>query len=614
MIFLKSMKFILYNLIGKKGDYLLTILILFTLLGSLIYNNHALFSEKEYSSYFFLLVGCSGLSLYLLIYKAFIDKEQMTINLTIIDILFFCYILFVIIHTLIIKSESLSNKTYIFLFWGYLYLGFRWLVSNKIWNISISLIIVLAGFLECIVCIFQLIKVVPSLNNEYPVTGSFLNPNALSIFLCLTVSSALNALSFVEKKQKYFIGAIILLISCIIFITKCRTAMIGLILIVMIWGFYKTNRFWIKKNNYLLKTIIIVGAIVISSFILYGLYIFKQQSAEGRLFVWKLTEKIISNNPIAGIGYQNFEKTFNTYQADYFRIHGVNGTESLNVGQIRFAFNDYLEEWAKGGVFALLILVSLVITAILYGVNFIRRNPDEVDKIIILAAISVVVGVMVMSVMNYVLCIIPVVFIFTYHLTQIAAKSKNIFSLEPKRFYFRSMCLVIIAILIITSANQINTAIKKIQLRNAISDFEKGNFEESNKGFDKLEKSLSNDWSFLYYRGSLFLQQKNYLKALTDFNRALEFNFTYSLLLNAGECYESLNMFVEAEKCYSTASFQIPSMLIPKYKLFKLYLKTNNSIQALRIARTISKLKIKVPSQYITYIQEEVNLYIQKAI
>ncbi len=68
------------------------------------------------------------------------------------------------------------------------------------------------------------------------------------------------------------------------------------------------------KNNIL---VLLIAGIMVSG--LAGMYFLKKDSANGRLFIWKVTLKMIGDYPLTGTGFGGFKARYTDYQAAWFK-------------------------------------------------------------------------------------------------------------------------------------------------------------------------------------------------------------------------------------------------------------------------------------------------------
>ena len=78
-------------------------------------------------------------------------------------------------------------------------------------------------------------------------------------------------------------------------------------------------------------------------------------SASGRVLIWKVSAEMFKKNPITGVGFGNFANTYNFYQATYFASGKGSVINKMTAGQIRHAYNWYLETAVEFGLFGLIV-------------------------------------------------------------------------------------------------------------------------------------------------------------------------------------------------------------------------------------------------------------------
>ena len=82
--------------------------------------------------------------------------------------------------------------------------------------------------------------------------------------------------------------------------------------------------------------------------------------------------------------------------------------------------------------------------------------------------------------------------------------------------------------------------------------------------------------------------------------------------MNIAGCYYYLGNYDKAEEFCKQAINMIPYLFAPKYRLFLLYKQNGNRVEALKIAKEIYNMPIKVYSETVKNIKLEVKTYIDK--
>lgn len=128
--------------------------------------------------------------------------------------------------------------------------------------------------------------------------------------------------------------------------------------------------------------------------------------------------------------------------------------------------------------------------------------------------------------------------------------------------------------------------------------------------YEGLFHGLKKDKSFIMNYGFILYSSGNYEKCIDIYEKygyLCLSSYMYQLL---GECYERIKDYNKAAENYKNALFLVPHLFMPKYKLFKIYCMTNQTIRADSIAKQISTMKIKVFSDEVREIKTEINQYL----
>ncbi|MEX2411944.1 MAG: O-antigen ligase family protein, partial [Candidatus Paceibacterota bacterium] len=130
------------------------------------------------------------------------------------------------------------------------------------------------------------------------------------------------------------------------------------------------NALWKKMVAAMLSCVILAA----SGFAVYSL---KKDSADGRLLIWKVSTKMIKDQPVVGHGFNTFQAHYMDYQAAYF-IDNPGSEEAYYADNISYPFNEYIKALGEQGVLGCMLLFSIVIILILL-------SRDKFDFYIIIA-------------------------------------------------------------------------------------------------------------------------------------------------------------------------------------------------------------------------------------
>ena len=181
-------------------------------------------------------------------------------------------------------------------------LGLFWFISRLLFFLFppmshyASFLVLAAGLVEAIWGLGQLYGYLPSKHVLFKTTGSFLNSGPYGGFIALILPLVLHYWLYYREKNK-LLGYIFLTMGIICLLvfpaTLSRTAWIaatvGCILVVVFDTkvVIKMKISWKRHRNTIILCSVIFSLLIIG--ISYGSFHFKKDSANGRLFIWKIT-------------------------------------------------------------------------------------------------------------------------------------------------------------------------------------------------------------------------------------------------------------------------------------------------------------------------------------
>ena len=121
-----------------------------------------------------------------------------------------------------------------------------------------------------------------------------------------------------------------------------------------------------------------------------------------------------------------------------------------------------------------------------------------------------------------------------------------------------------------------------------------------------------NDAEFLYSYATLLYNDKQYEDAISVAEKCDSVSANYDLEILLANSYMFVGKLSQAEKHYLQAYNMCPNRFIPLYKLFKIYKQRGDTEQMLKVGNIILNKKIKVPSQKIDIILNNVKYELKK--
>ena len=239
-----------------------------------------------------------------------------------------------------------------------------------------ALLAAIAGIIESVYSIMQVLGLASSGHTLYSITGHFSNPGPLGGFLAVTAAVCASVL--IKERNSGKTRRVILWIcgiSCALSFVVLPSTMsrAGWLALAVPSGVALLRdeqvRKWIEARKWLFPC-----ALVIAAALCIGAFTLKKDSALGRLHIWRIECMAIAQNP-AGTGKGSVLGTFGKTQEAFFRERLDDLPQSVVdvAGCPEFAFNEYLRVGVEYGV-AVMALFLVTLFAALW-VLLKKRSP-----------------------------------------------------------------------------------------------------------------------------------------------------------------------------------------------------------------------------------------------
>jgi O-antigen polymerase len=576
-------------------------LVSFIIAGSLICN-HWFIAPSQTAFFFYtllasLFIACCGL-------LVFIQRKNRSISLPSAPFVLLLFVLYVALHGLLINNNY--NNTHVYVIISSLFF-IALIVSSIILpdaDEAVFIVIIAVAGIEAIICLLQYIHVLRSQNSYFAVTGTWINPNVTATFLAMSTAALLYRL-FSSGRYKQAVRLVLALVIAALYLLKCRTAWVGtLVIITLITNYHFTiwQRFTSlqKRSSKLLIAFITITVLLIASIYAYQM---KQASADSRLLVWKLSMRLMAQNPITGYGYGNFEQAYNLAQATWFKNGACTAQEKIQAGYVHMAYNEVLQNALEGGLPGLLLLMA-VLVSLLWPAALLNKQRSLLS----VTALAGLLAFLVMSLINFTIQAIPALCLFAIYATSYLRNTSQ--RKYPINKNTAGILLFIAGVYFLITQTQ--TAVAQRQNQQAAIAIKKGNYRQATQLLQPLAEKLKHSDTYWQNYGRLLFEQKQYHAATILFNKAKAYTADPNLYMATGYCYANEQQFANAEKEFELAAYIEPNRLTPRHALLQLYLKRNDSTAALQQAKAIAAMQEKVPSAKAAQFKKEADQIIKQ--
>lgn len=547
-----------------------------------------------------LIILISILLTFILLYTALNGK----LRLNIIDILCSCAVLYTLLQGSILNGINFTPIQYNYLYLFFLYVAFR-CYGIFINNDSIIFITIISlGIPQSLFGILQYFNLLNSFNSYNTITGSFFNSGPYGIFL-----GVIHILSFTYLTKHFQATRIqhpdwdiscspkirnmqirilyITVLLCyfltlsVLLITLSRAAFVGVVfsysLILMSSTKFQSTFRKYKK---------ITGLSFLILFCVFGitLFLIKPVSANGRLYIWKISVIAISQNPIFGCGQGNFPRRFTQAQEQYFLNNKLTTKETLLAEPVKYAFNDYLNILTEKGFIGFLFFVAIS------GISICNlfRNKSIYRYATIVLFIS--------AFFSYPFQVLPLQILFIAFLADKTNDTKLIIPLKKSVGILIISCIYCISWLCYCNYKQIIYHYKIWTQEKEFISLSRYEFRDS-QTFKQHYKYLQYNAFFLYDYAN-FLYKKGEIDHALYISKVGAEKFNLSEFHNIlGTIYQETEQLYEAESHFKRSLAITPNKLYPKFKLAMFYYDTGQYKKACETISYCLKAPIKIESE-----------------
>lgn len=436
--------------------------------------------------------------------------------------------------------------------------------EHFIWYI-VSLL--LAGVIQIIYSLYTQADYFVLSDKLCRIYGSFLNTSVWGNYLALLLLMSLGLIKWIKREFLFLLLLLSLFFVFLLWLSDSRTGwlvlLIGALYIIYYIYLCEKKPLVIKLHLFFVK--LFLAAFI--SLLLSGLYLYKKDSGDGRLFIWRVSYDMIKDAPLCGYGINGFKQNYMLYQASFLKKHPMHKWRTL-ADDNSFAFNEYIKFVVEHGIIASILFFTLFLYILLKW-----TNSQDVRAIL---SKLILLGWGVIALFSYPFFVWQFVVILLFGLAGLGGgdllslpHSKN--ALAYKACYVGLISLVFIML--------VGGAL-----------------------FGK--KNLT-----LISQGKRLFVERKYTEAKNMFGRSFQHFPNYETAMLIGEACNELQQNDSAEIFWKLASEMIPNRVMPHYSLFKIY-RTYDVDKAYFEAILIKKMSIKVHAPQLNVIFNDVNNFL----
>ena len=422
----------------------------------------------------------------------------------------------------------------------------------------------------------------------FPITGSFENPAGFVAVLCLLFPYPLFLCfqkSFSKRLRLSFMFSCFITFLTIV-LSESRSGTLSVFSTVIVMSVIESKVVnYLKSHRKFLVSLFIVFIISI-----YGLYILKKDSADGRILIWNICWDIFCERPFIGHGIYGFQTVYMDYQAAYFVKH-PNSSYMMLADNVIHPFNEWIKIAVNFGIIGLLMITVFVF--------LLCRNLLQFRGRFASIGLSILVSVIILGTFSYpfhyaLVCFLTsLVIVFSFSLSSYM----KVVSSSPFRILLSSfLCVVLIVVL-----RMMLLDIKWAEIYRHSLD---GQSEKMLSHYASMMPEMKYNPLFLYNYSVELNYSNRYKESQEIAKRCKALYNDYDVQLLIADNYANMVMLFQALSTYRHASNMIPCRLVPLEAMMSLYLNLSDTVHATQIAQEILSKQIKVPSEEVIAIRD----------
>lgn len=479
---------------------------------------------------------------------------------------------------------------------------------QRLWVETVSWILISLGIYESIIGLMQVYGYSMSNHSLYALTGTFYNPGPYSGYLAMITPIALHeyirlgkiaSKTILIKAARYYALFAFLLCLCVLPSGMSRSAWLatagGILFVVFnhfngkkrIINFFHANR----QRAIIIASIILCSLLILAS----GAFYLKKDSANGRLFMWKITCHAITERPVIG-SWGSFPKIYGEAQEKYFAEGDYTDEEARVAGSPEYAFNEYLQIAAEKGILYLFVGICLIILCLYFGV----RNHKY-------GICGAVLSLSIFAFSSY-----PLQFPAFW-----SAGIAMLMACIPDNLYKHKYLIRITGIYICLAGivlapglylqwNKRSAALEK--WNNAKLLYNTRAYEAAQPAYEELYKEMKWNFRYLFEYGHILSKRKEYNKSISILLEA-ETKSNDPMILNViGKDFQEMKLYDKAEEYFKRSVNRLPSRIYPYYLLTKLYAETEYCYpeKLKEYAKIVITKTPKIPSPAVEDMKKEI--------
>lgn len=430
-------------------------------------------------------------------------------------------------------------------------------------------VFIIYGGILCVWGMMQIYGYSYSNHSLYSLTGPFYNSGPYSGYIAMILPICVHEWFNQRNANKwlsYISLSVMLLIVCLLPAGMSRSAWmasaISCIYVISMnyWSKIGTliNRYRKRIVPFAIISLVIISLVIITLSVI-GLYMLKKDSADGRLFMWKISSQAVAQNPWTGSGWDNVPAAYGQAQEKFFAEGNYSETEEYVAGTPEYVFNEYLQASIAWGLPVTCMCLLVVIFCFYIG----NRNG-------LYGICGAILSLSVFAFSSYPFqfpAFVSALFVLLFTCIVQTIKSKKSIILYPV------VCGLLLCTFVCSqNYRQDSRIVEACKKWNGSRIFyQSGAYSRAELEYAEIEAEMKGNARFMFEYGHTLHKLHKYKKSNEILIKALSLSGDPMILNIIGKNEQELKEYDRAEHYFLRSVHRLPSRIYPYYLLAKLY-------------------------------------------
>lgn len=513
------------------------------------------------------------------------------------------YVFFLIAYAVNSVREYGSEQGFFFMSCWLCLFGLRKCLRNQPVREVLFWTIVCCSYFEIAIGFCQLFGIMGNGDSDFRLGGTFGNSGLYAGYFSIVMPFILTRLlegTDCGAKLRYLLVLCVILMTYLIVISYSRGAwvatIVGAICVMFNHGRYLHTLAdkWSRSKH---KAVVACAGAIAVMCLSAGLYMMKKNSADGRLFIWKVALTTQRDSWLLGEGIGAFEANYGKWQRDYFAASHATEHERYIADYVTCAYNEFIETYKEQGVIGLLLFLLIIGTTLV-------RKPTEQS--------SMYNGAYASLIAYLALCMVSfpshsqVMYLQLVVSIAVLQSHFKVLKKGEKAVYILILPVIVMVIYILP------LLLGMIRMKEGLSKTAHGDMKGAIIEYEKASSALHNNGTYLFYYGSSLSMNDNIQKGTEILEMAQQKSSDPNIPILLGDNYLKLGDTTKAYTAYMNAINSIPMRLYPKYKMVKMLQESGRDYEAQWWAKEIIRTPVKVTTMAADEIKEEMREYLKE--